>query len=344
MHAAAPDLLVHKETTEWLNQIGAAAHDVHLSRTGLNPLSDTRLCGQLYRLILKLKPQVFFGYTAKPVIWGILVAWLVGVPQRVALITGLGYAFTGKAKGRRALIQHIARFLFALALNRATLVIFQNHDDRRDFRHLGILSDQIPTTIVYGSGVDIQHFDETPIPDGPVVFLMIARLLGDKGVREYVQAARLLREDWPDAKFLLVGGIDSNPDGITEQEVCLWHDHGWVNWVGEIHDVRQVIAASHVYVLPSYREGMPRTTLEAMSMGRPVITTDAPGCRDTVEHSVNGVLVPVGDAFSLQLAMRGFLENPSCIVKMGQQSRRFAVEKYDVRKINHKILVAMGLA
>lgn len=343
VHTAAPDLLADKETCAWLQQKGAATHDVSLARTGLDPVADIRLLGQLCRLTRGLKPQVFLGYTVKPVIWGILAAWLARVPQRVALVTGLGYAFTGEAQGRRAVIQRIARSLYALALRRATLVLFQNEDDRRVFQRLGILPGKVPSGIVNGSGVDTRHFADTPLPDGPLVFLMIARLLGDKGIREYVEAARHLRADWPEAQFHLVGGIDSNPDSITEDEVIGWHDNGWVTWAGEMRDVRPAIAASHVYVLPSYREGTPRTVLEAMSMGRPIITTDAPGCRQTVDDGINGVLVPIADAIALQVAMKSFLENPTRIETMGRQSRRIAQEKYDVHKVNASMIRAMEL-
>lgn len=343
VHTAAPDLPADKDTCDWLQQKGAVTHDVSLSRTGLNPVADIRFLGQFFRLARGVKPQVFLGYTAKPVIWGVLAAWLARVPRRVALVTGLGYAFTGEVHGRRAVIQHIARSLYALALRRATLVLFQNEDDWRDFQRLGILSGKVPSRIVNGSGVDTRHFADTPLPDGPPVFLLIARLLGDKGIREYVEAARHLRIDWPEAQFHLVGGVDSNPDGITEEEVIGWHENGWVTWFGEMRDVRPAIAASHVYVLPSYREGTPRTVLEAMSMGRPIITTDAPGCRQTVEDGINGVLVPVAHANALQTAMEGFLKDPTLIETMSQQSRRIAEEKYNVHKVNASILAAIGL-
>lgn len=343
VHTAAPDLLEDVETSGWLRQKGSATHAVSLDRTGLNPVADIKFLCQFFRLARCVKPQVFLGYTVKPVIWGILGAWLARVPQRVALVTGLGYAFTGKAHGRRAVIQHIARSLYALALRRATLVLFQNKDDWCEFQRLGILSGKVPSIIVNGSGVDTRHFADTPLPNGPTVFLLIARLLGDKGIREYVEAARHLRIDWPETQFHLVGGIDSNPDGITEEEVTGWHENGWVTWFGEMRDVRPAIAASHVYVLPSYREGTPRTVLEAMSMGRPIITTDAPGCRQTVEDGINGVLVPVANANALQTAMEGFLKDPTLIETMSQQSRRIAEEKYNVHKVNASILAAIGL-
>ena len=343
VHAAAPGLLADKETCNWLNKRGVATHDVVLSRTGLNPFIDIRLFLQLCRLTCKVKPQIFLGYTAKPVIWGVLAVWFSRVPQRVAFLTGLGYAFARDAKGLRLLTQFIVRWLYALALRRATLVLFQNEDDRRYFQRQGILSDKVPIGVVNGSGVDTVHFAESPLPDGPVVFLLIARLLGDKGIREYVEAAKNLRADWPEAQFHLVGGIDTHPDAITEREVRSWDRNGWITWAGELGDVRPAIAASHVYVLPSYREGTPRTVLEAMSMGRPIITTDVPGCRQTTEDGVNGVLVPKADTVALQAAMKSFLENPSRIEIMARQSRRIAIEKYDVHMVNASILTAIGL-
>ena len=343
VHAAAPDLLADEETCVWLRQTGAAAHDVSLARTGLSPATDIRLLVELWRLMRSLKPHMFLGYTAKPVIWGILAAWLARVPQRVALVTGLGYAFTGQVHGGRAMIQGIVRNLYRLALGRATLVLFQNEDDRRDFRRLGILPETAPSAIVNGSGVDTQHFADTPLPDRPFVFLMIARLLGDKGIREYVEAARHLRKDWPDVQFHLVGGIEPHPDGITKEEVFGWEANRWVTWAGEMQDVRPAIAAAHVYVLPSYREGTPRTVLEAMSMGRAIITTDAPGCRETVIDGDNGFLVPVRSVDKLIDAMLKFIEDPSLIHSMGRQSRLIAEEKYDVHKVNEFMLREMGL-
>lgn len=343
IHAAAPRLTADIETSDWLQQKGVAGHDVLLSRTGLNPFIDILLFAQLYRLSRALRPAVFLGYTAKPIVWGLLAAYFTRVPQRVALVTGLGYAFTGVARGRRRIIQILVRLLYRIALSRATIVLFQNEDDESDFKRLGILSCKVPSKIVNGSGVDIQHFSDTPLPEGPVVFLMIARLLGDKGVREYVEAAKCIRADWPEVQFQLVGGIDCNPDSILESEVIRWHDAGWINWIRELSDVRPAIKSCHVYVLPSYREGMPRTVLEAMSMGRPIITTDAPGCRQAVAHGKNGFLVPVADSFELQDAMLHFLEKPKLIKTMGRQSRKMAEEKYDVRLVNLSILAAMDL-
>lgn len=341
--AAAPELLKDSQTRDWLREIGAQPHDVSLARTGLNPYADIKLLGQLRGLIRQLKPDIFLGYTIKPVIWGVLAASFARVPTRVALITGLGYAFTGKGTGRRRWVQRIARHLYAFALSRATLILFQNEDDRDDFKRMGIISGKVPTGVVNGSGVDTAHFAKVALPDTPITFLLIARLLGDKGIREYAKAAMHLRKTHPQARFELVGGLDSNPDGIAQEEVEGWHQAGIINWAGELSDVRPAIAASHVYVLPSYREGTPRTILEAMAAGRPIITSDAPGCRQTVEAGVNGFLVPVGDVNGLQQAMAKFLNDPSLIAPMGEQSRRIAEEKYDVHKVNASILAAIGL-
>ena len=343
VHVAAPDLTTDPALRVWLEERGVICHNVPLARTGLNPLVDLRSLIALIRLMRHIKPDVFLGYTIKPVIWGLLAARLAGVPRRVALITGLGYAFTGVQRGLRALIKNIARLLYGLALRRATLVFFQNPDDRDDFTRMGILSSNIPVELVAGSGVDIGHFAEQSFSSGPTRFLLIARLLGDKGIREYAKAAQTLRARWPDAEFHLVGGTDLNPDGIPEKEVAQWHSDGHIIWHGAVSDVRLAIADAHVYVLPSYREGTPRTVLEAMAIGRAVVTTDAPGCRQTVEPGRNGFLVPVRDVVALVDAMEHFLLDPTLIPSMGAESRRIAEKRYDVKLVNAAMLKAMDL-
>lgn len=343
VHVAAPGLYADTATRGWLIARGLTCHDAPFARAGLNPLADLRSLAVLYRLLRHLRPGVFLGYTIKPVIWGLIAAWLVRVPNRVALITGLGYAFTGEAKGKRAVIQGIAKGLYRFALRRATLIFFQNPDDRADFERMGLLPIGVPVVIVNGSGVDVQAYSLAPFPAKPLRFLLIARLLGDKGIREYVSAAHEVRKLHPEIKFHLVGGLDPNPDGISEGEVQLWHDEGSIVWHGALADVRPAIADAHVYVLPSYREGTPRTVLEAMAMGRPVITTDAPGCRETVIDGDNGFLVPVKSIEALAEAMIKFINNPELISKMGQLSRQIAAEKYDVHKVNAVMLKAMGI-
>lgn len=343
VHVAAPDLLEDATTCEWLNERGIECHDVPLSRAALNPFADLGTLRVLRQLMTQLRPDLFLGYTIKPVIWGLIAARMSGVSRRVALITGLGYAFTGQARGKRALVQKLARSLYARALKGATLVFFQNPDDRATFRQMGLLPEETLEVIVNGSGVDTNTFAPVPLPDGPTRFLLIARLLGDKGIKEYVAAARMLRAERPDIEFHLIGGLDPNPDGISETEVQRWHDAGDIVWHGALNDVRPSIAAAHVYVLPSYREGTPRTVLEAMSMGRAIVTTDAPGCRETVQDGENGFLVPTQDVASLADAMRRFLNTPELMTTMGASARKVAVEKYDVRKVNDAMILAMKL-
>lgn len=343
VHACAPGLLEDKATRMWLEKRGVVCHDVPLSRTGLNPLHDLRAMVALAQLMRRIRPDVFLGYTIKPVIWGILAAGCACVPQRVALITGLGYAFTGEATGLRAIVQRVARTLFSLAMRSATLVFFQNPDDKADFHRLKILPEDAAVKLVNGSGVDTDWFDLAELPKGPTRFLLIARLLGDKGIREYVAAAEQLSSRWAGVEFHLVGGIDPNPNGIARAEVESWLRDRHFIWHGALDDVRAAISACHVYVLPSYREGTPRTVLEAMSMGRPIVTTDAPGCRETVIDGENGFLVPLRDRMALASAMQRFIEDPLLIPAMGNRSREIAVEKYDVHKVNAAMLEAMGL-
>lgn len=343
VHVCAPGLSVDNASRDWLEARGIICHDIALSRAGLNPLKDLGTLVALVRLMRKIRPDVFLGYTIKPVIWGVSAARMARVSKRVALITGLGYAFTGQASGLRSVVQRIARILYAFAMRSAHLVIFQNPDDRADFQRLGLLPETTQSELVNGSGVDTRHFAFAEFPQGALRFLLIARLLGDKGIREYANAAARLRDAVPAVECHLVGGLDPNPNGISRSEVdTLMRDSGII-WHGELDDVRASIAQCHVYVLPSYREGTPRSVLEAMSMGRAIITTDAPGCRETVMAGENGFLVPVRDADALAAAMHRFIEWPHLVPQMGEQSRRIAEEKYDVRKVNAQMMEAMGL-
>lgn len=323
-----------------LNRLGARMHDVELRRTGTNPIADMGLVLSLFQLMRKLRPTITLPYTIKPVIYGTIAAWLVGVPHRYALITGLGYAFTGKRQG---LLPRIVRMLYRFALGRAHKVFFQNPDDERLFRELGLLPASVPSVVVNGSGVDVASFAVQPLPPGPLVFLMIGRLLGDKGVREYAQAARRIRAARPEVRFQLVGWIDSNPDAIAQSELDAWIADGTLEFLGKLDDVRPAIAACTVYVLPSYREGTPRTVLEAMAMGRSIVTTDAPGCRETVVDGDNGLLVPVKSVDALVAAMLRFIDDPSLAPRMGARSRQIAEDKYDVHKINEVMLREMGI-
>ena len=344
VHVAAPELTANAEVMAELNKLGVVAHDIPMQRTGMNPITDLGAVLALWQLMRRIKPQYVLGYTIKPVIYGTLAAWLALVPKRFALITGLGFAFMGEEDGQRSKVRALVQGLYRTALKRNHTVFFQNPDDEALFRQLNILSSATQSCVVNGSGVDVAQFEVAPLStERAPRFLLIARLLGDKGVREYVQAAQQVKLRYPEAQFDLVGWIDANPNTITRPELDSWIAAGTINFLGRLSDVRPAIAESSVYVLPSYREGTPGTVLEAMAMGRAVITTDAPGCRETVLDGDNGFLVPVKDTDALAQAMLRFIEQPELIAQMGQRSRSIAEEKYDVHKVNAQMLEGMGL-
>lgn len=342
VHAAAPGLKKDSNITLELEGKGVVVHDLIMKRAGLNPVFDvvTFIC--LVVTLVRVRPTLFLSYTIKPVIYGSLAAWLVGVHRRFALITGLGYAFTGESTGKRGLLRKFLQSLYRFSLARTHKVFFQNPDDEALFRKLDLLSSAVPSCVVNGSGVDTVEYQVAPLPEEPR-FLLIGRLLGDKGVREYAQAAAVVKAKYPSARFQMVGWIDDNPDAISQKELDDWVESETLEFLGKLADVRPAIAECGVYVLPSYREGTPRTVLEAMAMGRAIITTDAPGCRETVIEGENGYLVPVQDTEALANAMLRCIEHPNEVAAMGAVSRQIAENKYDVHKVNQVMLKEMGI-
>ena len=327
-----------------LGKLGASYLPAPIERTGLNPLLDAWSVMGLTRLLRRLEPQVVLAYTAKPVIYGSLAARLARVPRMFAMITGLGYLFTEGRQWTHRVLRQMTTTLYRASLSSAAGIFFQNPDDLEEFRRRAIVSDRQNLIRVNGSGVDLAHYSfSCPPTEGPV-FLLIARLLRDKGIREYVEAARRLRAHHPGARFWLLGPPDSNPAAIPQAEVERWQAEGVVEYLGAAADVRPYLTSSTVYVLPSYREGTPRTVLEAMATGRAIVTTDVPGCRETVVSGENGFLVPPGDAAALAETMARFIESPDLARSMGERSRRIAEEKFDVNKVNAVMLGAMGLA
>lgn len=348
INIAAPDFTLFPEEARQLKQLGYSLHEIPMQRTGTNPIADLKTLGAMYSLIKKIKPDYVLSYTIKPVIYGTLAAWLAKVPHRFALITGLGYAFQNVESGKRSIFQKLVHGLYQQALSHSHKVFFQNPDDQQLFRELNLVAHNKPTVVVNGSGVNVQDFSVMPLPQNDknqpkISFLLIARLLIDKGVREYAEAAKQIKQHYPDVEFHLVGWIDENPTAITQLELDQWIADKTLKYWGKLSDVRPAIADSSVYVLPSYREGTPRTVLEAMAMGRAIITTDAPGCRETVVDGDNGFLVAVKSSQSLVEAMKKFIARPDLIAKMGQRSREIALNKYDVHAVNQHMLKEMGL-
>jgi glycosyltransferase involved in cell wall biosynthesis len=339
--AVAPD--EREEAIAWLADIGVRFASVPMARTGVDPVQDLGTLRALYRLMRAEKPDLVLAYTPKPVIHGLIAARLARVPTRVALISGRPSAL-GSATGlKQKLFARMIGLFMAIALRGAQLVFFQNPDDEQLFRSLGLVGRGQRRVRVNGSGVDLDRYAAAPLPDGPTTFLMLGRLLRTKGVVEYVEAARLVKVVRPEARFRLVGGADSNHFSLTEDELERMRAEGTVEHNPWVQDVRPLIADAHVVVLPSYHEGTPRSVLEGMSMGRAIISTDVPGCRETVEPGRNGILVPARDARRLAEAMRDLVEHPELVAEMGAQSRQIAEERFDVREVNRIMIDAMGL-
>lgn len=328
--------------SEALAALGVTYRVVPLEHAGFNPFADLRYLLALRRLMLEVRPDLFLGYTIKPVIYGNLAARLARVRRRSALITGLGYAF-GDGNLKQRLVGRLIRPLYRLALAGTQVVFFQNPDDRGEFLRLGFV-DEARAALVAGSGVDLSRFAHSDPPPPPPVFLLIARLIREKGIDQFVGAARALKARYPEARFQLLGPLDSNPTAVTRDQVEEWQRAGIVEYLGETQDVRPYLQAASVFVLPSYyREGTPRTALEALATGRPVVTTDAPGCRETVVDGVNGFLVAPKDVGSLTAALERFLLDPGLVPSMGAASLELARTKYDVRLVNAEMLGRLGL-
>lgn len=344
VYALAPDY--DEQSKESVKGLGALPIDIKLERAGMHPFRDFRDTWHLILTLRRLKPDAAFSYFIKPVIYGSIAAYLAGVPRIYALVAGLGYVFSSESAAstvKRRILRRAVTFLYRLAFSVCKNVFFQNNDDLQYLVNTGCLK-QGKAVRVNGTGVDLESLSVAPFSKGPTTYLLMARLLREKGICEFADAARTVKAHYHDTRFILLGGLDPNPNGLKSEEVEDWVAEGLLEWPGQVSDVKSYIAQSSVYVLPSYyREGVPRSTQEAMAMGRAVITTDSVGCRDTVVEGVNGFLVPVRDPVALSEAMIRFIEAPELIAQMGKESRRLAEERFDVHKINKVIMNHMGL-
>ncbi len=316
--------------------LGAEFVPYHVQRNGLSVSSDLATLRELRAKFRDLKPDTVIAYTIKPIIWGGLALRSVPHSHFYPMITGLGYAFHGVSIKRR-FVRWLAIVLYTVALRRAKLVFFQNSDNVATFEDLGIISDQATLTLG-GSGVNLEYFSQADMPKSEITFLLIARLLGDKGIREFVAAAKQVKSKFPTAQFQLAGMLDTSPDRIGEDELQRWIDECAIDFLGELKDVRASLASCHVFVLPSYHEGMPRTVLEAMATGRTIITTNAPGCRETVVDGVNGFLVDPGSVDQLVERMSWCIGNGHALDSMGVAGRRMAEERFCVQQINQAMI------
>lgn len=318
-------------------------YPIEMGRTGINPLEDIQSFFVLCGLMRKINPRVVFCCTVKPVVYGSLAAKIAGVPRIYSMITGLGHVFTTDTMKTR-MLRYAVSIFYKVGLLFNHKVFFQNPDDLQEFLDKGVLRDNKKAVRVYGSGVNMQHFVRQPLPEGHMTFLFLGRLLTEKGIAEFCEAARCVKADYPRVRFIAVGPHDPNlPHSCKVKHLERWRNEGIVEFVGGVKDVRPWIALCSVFVLPSYREGTPRAVLEAMSIGRPIITCDAPGCRETVEDGVNGFLVEPRQSAPLASAMRRFLNQPELVPTMAEASWQLAKRHYDVRKVNKVILEVMEL-
>lgn len=325
--ATGPD----RENEERIKELGVRLVVVPLSRNGTSIINDLKYYFALKKVIKAEKPDITLGYTVKPSIYGALAAKSCGVKGVYSMITGAGYTFTSKSLKAKVL-HRIVSFMYKKAFKKADGVFFQNPDDFELFVNNKLVKKE-KCTVVGGSGVNMQHYTPLPYPE-TLTFFMLARVMYCKGTIEYLKAAEAVKREHPQVRFMLLGAVEHIQDSVPMQEIQPYIDKGIIEYFGETKDVRPYFSQCSVYVLPSYREGTPRTVLEAMSMCRPIITTDVPGCRQTVVDGVNGFLVPAMDDAALAEAMLRFVNNPSLIPSMGAESRKLCEEKFEVNKVN----------
>lgn len=337
-------IAVGNESGEKWNKIlqpyGIEYRFVRMQRNGLNPVWDFFSFVQLVKVLKKEKPDRIFTTQAKMVLYGGLAANCLGIRDVYPLIAGLGSIFLSDGlKGH--ILKKILTCGYRLSLRKSPFVFFQNQDDASFFADNKIVSPD-KTVFLNGSGVNLDRFAKQPFPE-TFGFLCVCRIIRDKGVMEYLSACRMVKKQYPDIRCLLVGPFDSNPSALKPGDLQPFIDDGSVEYFGEQTDVRPYLAQCNVFVLPSYREGTPKSVLEAMSCGKAIITTDAPGCRETVMEGKNGFLVPVKEDKAIAEKMLFLSKNPDICEQMGKASRQIAEQRFDVRLVNQVILHTMKI-
>jgi glycosyltransferase involved in cell wall biosynthesis len=302
--------------------MGATYRQMPMARAGMNPFIDIVTLAWLVRCFWQERPQALLAYTQKPIIYGGIASRFFRNIDFYAMVSGLGHMYSEGGSRLLASVRAMVSILYRLAIRDAKAIFVFNSDDRGEMLRHGIITPDCPVIQVPGSGVDLSHYAQAPLPDGPPVFLMIARLLRNKGLIEYVEAAKTVKAHFPEARFRLLGPLDENPAAVTRAEIEQWHNRGIIEYLGETRDVRPHLARASIFVLPSwYREGLPRTILEAMSVGRGVITTDMPGCREPIDQGINGFVVEPRSAKALADAMLRICNDPTLLrPRAGRQS------------------------
>jgi glycosyltransferase involved in cell wall biosynthesis len=317
-----------------IKQHGFRYYPLPLSRRGRNPFAELWSLLHLFFLFRRARPDLVHLVTIKPVLYGGIAARMARVPAVVSAISGLGYLFTERNGFRKRIGLGAAKVMYASALrHKNQAVIVQNSDDLRELSSFVNLESRRVITVP-GSGVDLAIFSRSPEPCGTIVVTLATRLLWDKGVGEFISAARSLKEEGIEATFQLAGDIDpGNPSSISKEQVLQWEKEGVVSYLGFRTDIASVIAHSNIVVLPSYREGMPKILLEAAAIGRAIVTTDVPGCRDAIVPDVTGILVPKGSSGNLAAAIRYLVENEHLRKGMGRRGRQLAERKFDIETV-----------
>jgi glycosyltransferase involved in cell wall biosynthesis len=335
VHIAAPEDIASERE---LAGAGFHLHRLTMHRHKTNPVAELRSFWEIYRAFRRLKPEIVHLVTVKPVLYGGIAARLAGVPSVVSAISGLGYIFIGSSLRSRVLSLFAKPFYrFALG-HRSQRVIFQNHGDRMTVEGVGVdLSEKVE--MIQGSGVDLAVYAPAPEPEGPVTVVVPSRLLHDKGIVEFVEAARILKREGSPARFVLAGDAPKeNPSSVAQGLLDAWKAEGVVEFWGFRSDMPQVFAQSHIVVLPSYREGFPKVLIEAAACGRAVVTTDVPGCRDAIRADQTGRLVPVRDSAALAEAMRGLIEDRQLRLRMGLAGRALAERAFSIEDVTRRHL------
>ncbi len=356
----------YPHVTRFVEELGGRHRAIRMVRSRVNLLSDVDTFIDLWRMFRSERPDALFAYTIKSVVYGCVVAAFAGVPRIYALLPGLGFTFVQPTTLKGKIVSAISRALHRFALKRANVIFMQNEDDHELLSRLRILPPGVPAFVTAGSGVNVDEFPHVPLAQDPVLaggivrFVLVSRLLISKGVVVFAEAARRIKARHPEAEFHLVGPFDPNPNRVSEELVQGWVAEGLLNHHGMVRDVAGKLKDMHVFVLPTwYREGVPHATLEALSMGRPIITTDSVGARETVRLTAegeaqrqagaavregrNGFLVQPQNVDAVVEAMTWYLENKQAIPAHGEESRRLAEEVFDVRIVNALILREMGL-
>jgi glycosyltransferase involved in cell wall biosynthesis len=339
---------------------------IRMARSSINPLHDLLTVLDMWKLFRREKPDILFAYTIKSVCYGAVLARLAGIRRIYTLLPGMGLTFVKPETWKGRLVAGVSRWLHRIALKCSNAIFVQNVDDLAELRASRILPEKKPVQVTAGSGVNLEEFpfvamdNDRDLAMGRLRFALVSRLLTSKGVKVFAEAARSVKSKYPGAEFHLIGPFDPSPNRVTEKEVAQWVSEGLLVHHGMVRDVASLLKTMHVFVLPTwYREGVPHATLEALSMGRPVITTDSVGARETVAltdrgkeqrcegarfmEGYNGILVPPRDVDAVRGAMEWLLENPHLALSMGRASRQLAEDIFDVREVNQIILQAMGL-